>query len=194
MSMISFAVIGHCATTDSGFTLNDMPGSAGRMDLLARCVAASLLLSHGCRKDAECRLVLCGGPDGPKTVLFRGAQVRSLSPDERSAGALIKKALSIPCGDRYREWGPGVYIRRGGLSALLAEMPHAVLDEKGPDLSLSGSMPPAFLLSDHLDFTQDEEALLTGLPRFSIGPLIIQADQAIAVTHNILDRKEAGWE
>ena len=52
--------------------------------------------------------------------MFSGEKVRSLNPDERSAGALIKKALEIPVGEEFRESTRGVYVRRGGLSRLLA--------------------------------------------------------------------------
>ena len=104
--MASFAIVGHLARTDGDFSLNNLPG-AGRMDVLYRCVNASLFLSHDLRRDVDCSLVLLGGPKGPKTVQFRGSEIRSLSPDERSAGALVKKALSIPCGSEFREASQG---------------------------------------------------------------------------------------
>ena len=133
--MTSFAIVGHLARTDGDFSLNDLPG-AGRMDVLCRCVNASLFLSHDLRRDADCYLVLLGGPKAPKTVLFRGGELRSLSPDERSAGALVKKALSIPCGSEFREAAPGVYVRNGGLERLFTEHAFAVLDEKGTDIRM----------------------------------------------------------
>ncbi len=71
-NMTSFAIIGHLARTDGGFSLNDLPGSGGRMDVLCRCVNASLFLSHDLRRDVDCYLVLCGEPAGPKTVKFSG--------------------------------------------------------------------------------------------------------------------------
>lgn len=112
--MIRFAVIGHLAHTAGDFSLSDMPGGAGRLDILCRCVNTSLFLSHGMRRDVEVYLVLLGQPDPPKTILFSGERVRYLSPDERSAGSLIKKALALPAGDEFRESTPGVYIRKGG--------------------------------------------------------------------------------
>src|SRR5512137_2806670 len=107
--MTAFAVVGHIARTDAVFSLNDLPGSGGRMDVLCRCVNASLFLSHDLRRDVVCYLVLCGGPAGPKTVKFSGDTVRYLSPDERSAGALIQKALETVCGSEFREAAPGVF-------------------------------------------------------------------------------------
>ncbi|MDD1657433.1 MAG: tRNA (pseudouridine(54)-N(1))-methyltransferase TrmY [Methanomicrobiales archaeon] len=191
--MRTFAVVGHLARTDGTFSLEDLPGSAGRMDLLCRCVRASLFLSHGLRRDVECRLLLLGPPDPPRIVRFSGERVRSLSPDERSAGSLLKKALSIPAGDLYRESTPGVTVRRGSLQDLLDGGFWAVLDERGRDLRKEEQFGDRFLLSDHRDFTPEEEALLAGLPRYSVGPRALHADDAITLVQNEMDRREAAW-
>ena len=190
--MTIFAIIGHLAATTGGFNLNDMPGGAGRMDVLCRSVNTSLFLSHDLRRDVTVYLVLLGGTDAPKTIMFSGEKVRSLNPDERSAGALIKKALEIPVGEEFRESTRGVYVRRGGLSRLLGEHTFAVLDEGGEDIRMETSFPEAFLLSDHLDFTPDELDLTSSCPRYCVGPKILHADHTITVLLNILDRRNAG--
>jgi tRNA (pseudouridine54-N1)-methyltransferase len=191
--MRTFAVIGHLAPTGDGFSLDDLPGSAGRMDILCRCVNAALSLSHGIRRDAGIHLLLLGPPAPPKNVLIRGDAVLSLSPDERNTAALLRKALALPVGEAFRTSSPGVFIRRGDLKGLLAGWDFAVLAEDGEDVRGRRDLPGAFLLSDHLDFTAEEEALLTGLPRLSVGPRILHADHAIVVLQNELDRREAGW-
>jgi tRNA (pseudouridine54-N1)-methyltransferase len=191
--MTSFAVVGHLARTDGGFSINDLPGSGGRMDVLCRCVNASLFLSHDLRRDADCYLVLCGEPAGPKTIKFSGALVRSLSPDERSAAALIKKVVDTPCGSEFREASPGVFIRKGGLDRLMGEHAFGVLDEKGTDLRKADRLPDAFLLSDHLNFTDEEENRVRDCPRYSVGPKCLHADHTITLVHNELDRRMCGW-
>ena len=191
--MRSFAVVGHLAPTGEGFSLDDLPGSAGRMDLLCRCVTAALALSHGIRRDAEIHLLLLGPPAPPKEVLVLGETVRSLSPDERSTAALLRKALALPVGEAFREASPGIFVRRGGLAGLAGEGGFAVLSESGDDVRGIRDLPAGFLLSDHLDFTAEEERLLAGLPRISVGPRVLHADHAIAVLQNELDRREAGW-
>jgi tRNA (pseudouridine54-N1)-methyltransferase len=191
--MRTFAIVGHLARTDGTFPLEDLPGSAGRMDLLCRCVRASLFLSHGLRRDTECRLLLLGPPDPPRIIRFSGERVRSLSPDERSAGSLIRRALSIPAGDLFRESTPGVEVRRGTLQDMMEGGPWAVLDENGRDLRMVEDPGVCFLLSDHRDFTPDEEAMLPGIPRYSVGPRPLHADDAITVVQNELDRREGGW-
>jgi len=192
--MTSFAIIGHLAHTDADFSLNDLPGSGGRMDILCRCVNTSLFLSHDLRRDAACYLVLCGGPVPPKTIRFSGDAVRSLSPDERSAGALIKKALNLPAGSKFRDAAPGVSVRKGGLAQLMTEHVFGVLDEKGTDIRTAEIIPDTFLLSDHLNFTQDEELQVQQCPRFSVGPECIHADHTITLVHNELDRRRCGWK
>lgn len=187
--MRRFAIVGHRATTDHGFSLNDMPGSAGRMDVLCRCVNAGFFLSHDLRRDVECYLILKGGPE--TTILFKGDSVRSLNPDERSAGALIKKALGKTCGSEFIESSPGVFIRRGGLARLLSEYPFAVLDESGDDIRIVKSLPENLLLSDHQNFTEEEEAMTADLPRLSVGPRVLHADHTITIYQNEADRRSA---
>ncbi len=191
--MSSFAIVGHLARTDGDFSLNDLPG-AGRMDVLCRCANASLFLSHDLRRDVDCYLVLLGGPKVPKTVLFKGSEIRSLSPDERSAGALVKKALSIPCGSEFREASPGVYVRNGGLERLFTEHAFVVLDEKGTDIRTVPVVPEGFLLSDHQNFSDAEEALMKDAPRYSVGPVCLHADDTITVISNEIDRRKNGWK
>lgn len=191
--MTVFAIIGHLARTNGGFSLNDLPGSGGRMDVLCRCVNAALFLSHDIRRDTDCCLVLCGEPAAPKTVKFSGAQVRSLSPDERSAAALIKKVIDTPCGSEFREAAQGVFIRKGGLERLMREQAFAVLDEQGTDIRKADELPDAFLLSDHLNFTKQEEACIRECPRYSVGPKCLHADHAITLVHNERDRRKSGW-
>lgn len=191
--MTAFAIVGHLARTDGSFSLNDLPGSGGRMDILCRCVNASLFLSHDLRRDAECYLILQGTPLAPKTIRFSGATVRSLSPDERSAAALIKKALDIPCGSEFREAADGVFIRKGGLDRLLGEIPFGVLDESGEDIRKAHQLPAAFLLSDHLNFSEEEAALIRDCPKYSVGPKCLHADHTITVVQNELDRRTNGW-
>ncbi|WAI00712.1 tRNA (pseudouridine(54)-N(1))-methyltransferase TrmY [Methanogenium organophilum] len=187
--MKQFIVIGHRARTDGDFSLNDMPGGAGRMDVLCRCVNSSFFLSHDLRRDAECYLVLLGEPDPPKTILFRGDTLRYLSPDERSAGSLIKKALALPCDEEFRESTPGVFVRRGGLEQILSECNPAILDEGGTDIRDIEELPSAYLLSDHQNFSESESAMTEHLQQVSVGPAVLHADHTITVVLNEMDRR-----
>jgi len=185
-----FLVIGHKALTKGGFSLSDMPGSAGRMDILCRCINSCFFLSHSLRNNVECYLVMLGEPGPSKIVLIKGEEVKYLSPDERSAGSLLKKALDLPCGEKFRESTRGVYVRKGALKTLLDEFEFALLDENGTDIRELQNVPFSYLLSDHQNFTEEEKEMIKDLPRVSAGPKIMHADHTITVILNELDRRE----
>jgi tRNA (pseudouridine54-N1)-methyltransferase len=193
--MTSFTVIGHTACTDASFSLQDLPGTGGRMDLLCRAVASSLFLSHGIRKDTICDIILLGPPNPGRIIRFDGSALRSLSPDERNIASYIKKALSVPVGKVFREAGPGLFTRKGTLDDHLAEKRYAVLDESGTDIRKvdDEDMPDAFLLSDNRNFSDDELSCIRDLPGYSLGPEIVHADHAITLILNEIDRRRSGW-
>lgn len=191
--MKDFIIIGHKAAT-APFSLNDLPGAAGRMDILCRCVNAALFLSHGMRRDVRVYLVLKGEPAPPKLVRFDGEKVRYLSPDERSAASLIKKALEKNAQEFWVESTPGVSIRRGDLGDVLSELNRKItyLREDGEDFQGKSFEEPLFVLGDHLGMTDDEEKLIEGYQHemVSVGPLSLHADHCIVLLHGEMDRKK----
>jgi tRNA (pseudouridine54-N1)-methyltransferase len=191
--MKSFIILGHKAVT-APFSLNDLPGSAGRMDILCRCVNAALFLSHDLRRDVRIYLVLMGEPAPPKLIRFDGADVRYLSPDERSAASLIKKALEKNVQEFWTESAPGVSIRKGDFADLLAELGRDViyLREDGDNIRGLRFDEPLFVLGDHLGITGDEEKIIEGYGHeiVSVGPLSLHADHCIVLLHNEMDRLE----
>lgn len=191
-----FVILGHTAAITPDFTLNDLPGSAGRLDILCRCVTSALCLSHGIRTDVEVYLVL----RDQVTVRFEGQSVKRLNPDERSTGALIKRALEalqeVPTASE-QESTPGVFVSRSGLSFIVQELAaqgvsRVVLHETGSDIRVASIEEPlAFFLSDHQNFTSGEEMILEGCQRLSLGPAVLHADHCISIVHNELDRRAA---
>ncbi|HOL41040.1 MAG TPA: tRNA (pseudouridine(54)-N(1))-methyltransferase TrmY [Methanospirillum sp.] len=193
--MTSFLVIGHTASTDASFPLDDLPGMGGRMDLISRVIASSLFLSHGIRTDTICDILLLGPPHPGRIIRFDGSDLKSLSPDERNIASYIKKALAIPAGRTYRKAGPGLFTRKGTLGDLITEKNYAVLDESGTDIRTVAleDMPDAFLLSDNRNFTEDERSVVRDLPKYALGPAIVHADHAIVLILNEIDRRRSGW-
>ncbi len=191
--MKEFVIIGHKAVTTS-FSLNDLPGAAGRMDILCRCVNAALFLSHDLRRDVRVYLVLKGEPDPPKLIRFDGSEVRYLSPDERSAASLIRKALEKSVREFWTESTPGVSIRRGDFSDLLAELDKKIiyLREDGGDIRKNRFEEPLFVLGDHFGLTDVEEKIIEEYKHeiVSVGPLSLHADHCIVILHNEMDRQE----
>ena len=189
-----FIVIGHRAAITPDFSLDDLPGSAGRMDVLCRCVNSAFFLSHDLRRDVELYLVL----QDKVALRFVGERLKHLNPDERSTGALIRKALQAlqerpPAPKEELESTPGIFVSRRGLRAVLEEAQSKVerlilLHERGEPLR--GFPLPrdvGFVLSDHLEFLPEELELLKGLPRLSLGPKVLHADHCIIIAHHELD-------
>ena len=191
--MRQFVVVAHDAPLDPGFSLDDLASGAGRLDLLCRCLNAAFLTSHGLREDVRTYLVIRDSA----TVRFEGTELRNLHPDERSTAALIRKALEAredAVGHREVESTPGVFVSKRGLADVLAAVdpdgPLIQLHEDGsPVVDLAPPARPAFVLSDHREFEDDEAAVVDehADEAVSLGPERLHADHAITVAHNYLD-------
>lgn len=194
-----FVITGHKAVSTGDFKLDDIAGGAGRLDILVRCVNSAFFLSHNLRKDVEAYLVLLGGDDPPKTVIFRGAELRYLNPDERSTASLIRNALLKPVGkDEEVKSSPGVYVTRMSFRDVLDHLStkgeFVYLKEDGVDCrEYRFPENPIFVLGDNSDLTPEEESeLLSHDPdKISIGPLSLHADHCMIVIHNEADRRSA---
>jgi tRNA (pseudouridine54-N1)-methyltransferase len=192
--MRTFIIVGHKAITSPDFSLEDIPGTSGRLDILCRCINAAFVLSHGIRHDVRVLLVLCGG--GPsKTICLRGVDLRHLNPDERTTAALLKKALAVVADSQWSRSTPGIFVRTGGLVDILAELKGKkilYLKEDGSDIrSQAGQLSEdaVFILGDHLGMTPEEEALIgqAGSEVVCIGPTSLHADHCIVLLNWMLD-------
>ncbi|MDS0221913.1 tRNA (pseudouridine(54)-N(1))-methyltransferase TrmY [Haloarcula sp. S1AR25-5A] len=191
--MRQFVIIGHDAPTTPEFSLDDLAGAAGRLDVLCRCVTSAFFLSHAIREDVRVHLIL--GEE--YTVTFEGSDLRRLNPDERSTAALIRKALEEreeAIGHIPVETSPGVSLTRRGFDGTLDAVARrgtvVQLHEDGdPVVDVDPPSDPVFVLSDHHDFRDEETDLLADHveERVSLGPAALHADHAITVAHNYLD-------
>lgn len=194
--MRTYIIPGHRVTSGADFSLNDLSGSTGRLDVLLRSINAAFFLSNGFRQDAELYLVLLGQPDPPKALKFVGAEMRYLNPDERSTAALVRTALLRKCGGEWVNSTPGIYVARKDFAQVLSEAagdrPLIYLRENGPDArgALAGIKDPAIVLGDQLDLTPEEESLVASknAVKVSIGPRSLHTDHCITVINNELDR------
>jgi len=191
--MRQFVVLGHDAPTTPEFSLDDIAGGAGRLDVLCRCVTSAFFLSHDIRTDVRVHLVLAD----EFTVTFDGRELRRLNPDERSTAALVRGALdqrAEAIGHQPVETSPGVSLTRRGFEPTLDTAARdgtvVQLHENGdPVVDTEPPADPVFVLSDHRDFTDREADLLADAAdrRVRLGPEALHADHAITVAHNYLD-------
>lgn len=189
--MPRFVIVGHEAPLTDDFSLSNLPGGAGRLDLLARAMNSALLISHGIRSDTEVVFII----QNEITLRFDGGELKGLHPDERSTAARIRSALantSELVGQTEIQASTGVYVRQAGFNEQLThDSNHIVhLDPHGtPATTVSPPADPTFVLSDHRDFNSDERAVLheSADDRVSLGPTSLHTDDAIAVAHNWLE-------
>ncbi|MFW6448874.1 MAG: tRNA (pseudouridine(54)-N(1))-methyltransferase TrmY [Halobacteriota archaeon] len=190
--MRTFVAVAHTAPLEADFPLNDLPGGAGRLDVLCRYVTAAFLLSHGIRADVRVVVVI----RDELAIEFRGDDLRHLNPDERSTAALFRRSLEVAAdrvvGAYPVESTPGVAVSRRDLAAVLDDLGGTVLrlHHEGDPLEVP-DVPdhPCFVLSDHRDLTPSEAALVDAAAdrTVSLGPRALHGNHAIAVAHNRCD-------
>ncbi|HYY48377.1 MAG TPA: tRNA (pseudouridine(54)-N(1))-methyltransferase TrmY [Thermoplasmata archaeon] len=193
--MRRFLIVGHRASTDPSFPLDDLAGGSGRMDILLNAANAALLLAHGIRRDVEVGLLLLGPPSPPRFVRIVGFRLQSFQPDIRSNAALVRRAL-VDTSRIEHATSPGIYGSIATFEEALDRLGPAFvrLKEGGKDIREAGLPADAtFVLSDNQDLTAEEDRALgaRGVLEVGLGPLPLHADHAIAILHNELDRRGA---
>ncbi len=198
-----FIVIGHDSQLDGMFRLEDLPGS-GRIDEIARCVTAALLVSNGIRKDTVVMLIL-QGKGGTRLVEFNGKYMKNLNPDERSTAALLRIALRNEVFIFEKKVIPGITLVPGDLRTHLEKIDKSSLilhlREDGKDAFeksakdiiktwVNKNETLVIILSDNKDLSKEETELLLKISTvpISLGPLSLQSHQTILIMHNLLDR------
>ena len=191
--MRRFLIVGHRASTDPMFSLDDLAGAAGRMDILLNAANAALHLAHDLRRDVEVGLLLLGPPHPPQLVRFEGFRLRNYQPDIRSNAALVRRALVDPARIE-RESSPGVFGSQANFEEALDRFgPVFVYAKEGGKDIREASLPAdaTFVFSDNQDLMEAEERVLTerGALVVGLGPLALHTDHAIAILQNELDRR-----
>lgn len=196
--MRRFVLIGQTASASGDFSLEDLPSTSGRLDVLLRAIRAALLVSHGLRRDVLVYLVLRGGVTASRILRIDGRTAKFLRPDERSLATLVKKTLqALPAPDpSFTEVRPGLELCSGDVPEILTEVgatPCFMLDENASDIrqQAMASDDAWFFIGDHLGFDVVTLALLErhGCQRVSVGPVSLHSDDVVALVSNELDRR-----
>ncbi len=172
--------------------LKDLAGAGGRFDLVARFVVQSLLTSHGVREDTDCIVLFTNTLDDPKALRIHGSSVKGLRPDERSCASKLNEALAPVAMPVWQDAADGMESREITLETLLDEVPDPIIlmDEQGTPAHEADLTGGTFVFGDDRDVTEQQDAVLTKRAddAVSLGPVSLQADQAVVVVHNMLDR------
>ncbi len=188
----NFYVKSHAITTPK-INLKDLPGSAGRLDVLARCINSAFWLSYGIRKNVIFHTILYGKPNPPVYIRIEGNKLRKMSPDERNIAIFIKKALERMVDDREIESTPGVFVSKKSFFELLEENKDKdfyLLAEEGKHIKeVEISKKPFFFLGDYKDLEESEKNLLYeyGAIPISLGKKSYLSSHCIAIINWILD-------
>ena len=198
--MRRFAIIGHRAMSKGKLPLNDLAGSAGRMDVLVRALLSAFLTSHGIRNDVEMVLHLYGGPGPKRRLKFVGSELKGFHAQERAVAGLIAKVISKPNSPRgiWNQILPGVYDSGGDIEITLKEWRDSklvVLDATkdmlwSDDSTIENGNQEypdiCFVLSDDLAMDNlDSENLLFR----SLGETWLQGNSAITIVHFLMDQE-----
>jgi len=187
--MRTFILFMRKARTDNKFNIEDMPGSGGRIDLAARCVNSALWISHNMRDDSEIYCILNGPSNPPVTIRF-GREIKRVSPDERSIGIWIKKALSEDFGKEWHIMNNGIMVARKSFQDVIKEMkdrPIYVLHEKGKKVS-KFKKDSVIVLGDHLGIpSKDEKFALRNGEKISLGKTSYLASSCISIVNWMID-------
>lgn len=188
--MRTFILYARKARTDSNFKLNDLI-SAGRMDLVCRCISSALWLSHKVRDDARIFVVLNGPPKPPVAICFQGSELSKVYVDEITNAKWIKKILSMNFGKDWLEL-EGARVARKSFQEVLAELngKNYVLHEKGEFIeNIKIDRNPTIVLGDQIGLPDKEEkfSLRNGV-KISLGKNIYLASACISILNWVCDK------
>ena len=188
--MRTFVLYARKARTDSNFKLNDLI-SAGRMDLVCRCISSALWLSHNVREDVRIFVVLNGPPKPPVTICFQGSKLSKVYVDEMTNAKWIKKILSMKFGKEWLEVD-ATKIARKSFQEILTELngKNYVLHEKGEFIdNVKLDENPIIVLGDQVGLPDKEEkfALRNG-EKISLGKNVYLASACISIINWVCDK------
>lgn len=190
------------ARTDEKFDLNDLP-SAGRMDLVCRCISNAVFISNDLRRDTIIHVVLDGPSDPPKIISFNGAELKGIGFDERDIAMHIQEALkkgkNLKLNDSILV-SPGISISKKSFEQLIKEKSQEkkeliYLHDEGKSIREFGfvnNKDYVFVFGDFIGMPRKTEGLLDrlGAKRISLGTKMLFASHCIIVVHNELDYRE----
>jgi len=191
--MRTFILYTNKGRTDQNFSLEDLPGSGGRMDLIARFITSTMFTSHKMRQDTRVFVVL-NGPPNPSVTIEISSSVRKIGVDERSVSIWIKKLLERLEGFETARLYNGLKATRRDFQTLLKDLKSEgtfyYLHEKGTSIKKTKlAKNPIFILGDHLGIpSKDEKIAIKHSKKLSLGKTSYLASSCVSILHWNLDK------
>jgi tRNA (pseudouridine54-N1)-methyltransferase len=189
------------ACTSSDFKLNDLPGSSGRLDVVCRCIIASLLDGEKIRDDSVFIALLEGKPNPPIQLKLDGKKLEALPHSEVGVAQTLKKVLEkrLSTDEEYApSYWRGAYLnKKSYLEALNPEfLPSQLyyLHERGEDIrevEIVLKQDSFFVLGSNKGLSVEDEKPLyqLGAKKISVGPLSYLSSQVITLVQHELDSR-----
>ncbi len=194
--MREFVVYSAKGSTSPDFTTKDLPGSGGRMDLIARCVISALWLSKDIRKESKITFSLNGPTEGPVAMEFSGRNLQRVTPDERNIALWIKKSLGrMDAREEWRKVHEGIRVSKKTFEDIIRSKQSKdlyILKENGCDIrNMEIDDKPVFVLGDHIGLPEEKNGFVQSLggSKISLGPESYFTTHSITITHNEMDRQ-----
>ncbi len=170
------------ARTSPDFSIKNLAGSSGRLDVVCRCLIAALAKPGGVRRFVEFQAVLEGPPHPPKLLVVKGEEVEDLPLSEVEVAERIFRVLQGQDVNGFQLLEKTSF--RKAIDRLVDRGVQLIyLHERGRRLKeVLRERDVAFILGDHLGLDRDSEAYLDskGAVRVSLGPYSYMASHCIA--------------
>ncbi len=184
------------AHTIPDFSIKDIPGTSGRLDVICRCLISTFRKNKEMR-NTEFYAALEGGASAPRLIIVEGRRLKRLPGDEFEAASVIKKLLGKnPENENVLDEWPGFSIYSKGFQEIVNELRVEgvlfYLHQNGYDIrgfNFPEGDDLVFILGDHMGLTKADEELLQDLGgvRISVGPLVYLSSQCISLVKEELD-------
>jgi tRNA (pseudouridine54-N1)-methyltransferase len=190
------------ARTSSDFKLNDLPASSGRLDVVCRCIIASLLDAGKIRDDTVFIALLEGNPNPPIELKLDGKRLETLPRSEVGIAYILKKVLEerFNTDEEYTPsyWRGACLCKKSYLELLDSSfLPSQLyyLHERGEDIreaEIDQDRDSVFVLGSNKGLSLEDEKPLNrlGAKRISVGPLSYLSSQVITLVQHELDSKK----
>ncbi len=189
------------ATLKPKFKVEEMP-SLGRLDIAARSVLYGLWKSYGIRDDTEVYLYFGDTYDGVLMV-FKGKEIRKLSPNEREIGIYISKSYTIFSHSNKEIINyNGVYVRKDNFENVVRYLRNksskvVLLDKSGGfilERTFGKVKDVVIILGDNVGINEEELSIINKVCRsklyiVSLGEEEYLTTQAITIMHWYLDNQ-----